>query len=471
VSPFASAVLATIRQRALLPRGGPVVCGVSGGADSIALLRVLLDLAGELRLAVTAAHLDHALRPDSADDEAFVREWAVRWNVPLVTERLDWDARGGAPAANREAAARDARYGFLLRVARERGAVPAVGHHATDRLETFLAQLLRGAGPRGLSLPRARREDGVIRPLFDRTAGEVRDFLRARGIPWREDPTNRDGSNLRARLRSGVLPALRRENPELERTVGRTADLLAAVEAHLEAGAEGARRALERPAPRGEIALDGPGGRPYDAIILATVLRSAVRRLGGNPAEIGFDTIESSVRAWREGRIFAADVPGALRISVRTDGVRIGRSGGSAALPVLRERAVPVPGEVSLPEIGAHLTVEAAAGPPVDPAGTSGPQVAWVDADSLRGELRLRSRRPGDRYRPIGRNGSVKVQDLMVDRKIPRALRGTFPVLFDGGGIVWVAGFRVDARARITEETKRALRLELTGARPFFQET
>lgn len=438
----------------------------------MALLRVLLELKDALGLReVIAAHLDHALRPDSAADVAFVREWAGRWDVPFVTERLDWAARGGVPSSNREAAAREARYDFLLRVASGRGAVPAVGHQATDRLETFLAQLLRGAGPRGLSLPRPRREDGLIRPLLDQTAAEVRTFLAERHIPWREDPTNHDRSNLRGRLRAEVLPLLRRESPELEHTVGRTADVLAAVDAHLEAVAAPLLAQLALPAAPGEIALDGSRGRPYDAIILATVLRSAARRLGGNPAEIGFDTIDSSVRAWREGRRLAVDVAGGLRISVAPDRVSVGRTPPAQPTPSLPDRVVPVPGSLSLPEIGAHLTVVEAAGPPAGPARESGHRIAWVDAESLSGELHLRSRRPGDRYRPLGLEGSAKVQDLLVDRKIPRAIRGVLPVLVDGSGIVWIPGFRVDARARITEETKRVLRLELTGGRPFFEET
>jgi len=469
--PFTSAVLNTIRRRHLLPDGGAVVCGVSGGADSMALLLALLDLRAELDLTVTAAHLDHALRPHSYADTEFVQEWADRWDAPLVTERMDWSARGGAPTANREAVAREVRYEFLLRTAADRSAAVAVGHQATDRLETLLAQLVRGAGPHGLSLPRARRQDGVIRPLFDRTARETRAFLRHRGVPWREDPTNADASNLRARIRADVLPLLRRENPELERTTGRTADLLAAVDDHLETEAAALLPALTRRDDAREITLDGSRGQPYDAVILATVLRSAVCRLGGNPAEIGFESIDRCVRAWREGRPLTVDVPGGFRVAVDAEFVRIARPGGQASTPPLAERELPVPARVSLGPTGVHLTVEEIATPPSDPGGASGCNVAWMDAERLDGGLRLRGRRPGDRYRPLGLDGSVKVQDLMVNRKIPRALRATLPVVTDGYGIVWIPGFRVDERTRITEETKRVIRLELSGPTPWFEES
>lgn len=476
-SPFANTVLATIRRHSLLAPGDAVVCGFSGGADSTGLLRVLLDLGDELPLRLTAAHLDHALRPGSEEDAAFARERAREWNVPFVAERTDWPAPGGAPVANREARAREERYAFLARVAAGRDAVVAVAHTATDRLETLLAQLLRGAGPRGLSLPRARREDGVIRPLLDATAGEVRSYLRGCGIDWREDPTNADGSNLRARLRADVVPLLRRENPEVERAAARTADLLGAIDDHLRTEADALLAAWIRedavPGPVGavsrEMTLDGPLGRPYDPVVLAMVLRSAVHRIGGNPAEIGFESSDRCVRAWRDGGACSVDVPGSLRITVGPDAVRIAprASGFAASLP---ERALPVPGRVSLPGAGAHLTARELP-PPDDPARLSGGRVAWVDAEKVAGGLTIRSRRPGDRYRPIGLGGTAKVQDLMTDRKIARRLRGTVPVISDVQGIVWIPGFRVDERTRITETTRRVIRLELAGEAPFLEES
>jgi hypoxanthine phosphoribosyltransferase len=473
--PFLNTVLDTIRRRELLPRGGAVVCAFSGGADSTALLRALLDLAPELGLAVTAAHLDHALRDGSADDAAWARERAESWNVPFATERVDWATRGGFPESNREARARDERYAFLHRVASAHGATIAVGHHATDRIESLLVQLLRGAGPRGLSLPRARREDGVIRPLFDCSAEAVRAFLRERDIDWREDPTNTDGSNLRGRLRNGVLPLLRRENPELERAAARTADLLAAVDDHLRAEADALLTAWTREdgaaaastTPSGEMTLDRPSGRPYDPVVLATVLRSALRRIGGNPAEIGFESIDRCVRAWRDGDRCTVDVPGGFRVSVEADTVRIAPRASDFAAS-LSERELPVPGRLSLPGPGAHLTARELP-PPADPARVSSGRVAWVDAEKVAGPLTLRGRRPGDRYRPIGLGGAAKVQDLMTDRKIARRLRGTVPIIADGLGIVWIPGFRVDERTRITEETRRVIRLELAGSAPFLR--
>lgn len=474
-SQLVGAVLSTVRREDLIPRGARVVCGFSGGPDSTALLRALLDGAAELDCRVTAAHLDHALRPGSTADAEACRAVAAEWGVDYRTGRVDWESQGGFPAANREARAREVRYRFLHRVAAETGAARiAVGHTADDRAETFLAQLVRGAGVRGLSLPRYLREDGVIRPLLDCSREDVLAFLAERGLRWREDPTNADGSNLRSRLRRDVLPALVRENPELLRSVGRTATQLADVEELLEAEAAAAAAALEIPGAPGEFCLDGPAGRTYHRIVLSCLLRKAARRLGQGETA-GFDPLERCVSAWKRAERLIVDVPGGVRIAVEPDRVSLTRTGGAGPGP--REREVPVPGRVLWSETepaaergAVELTVQAVE-PPADPRGASGPWRAWIDADTVVSPLRVRGRRPGDRYRPLGLRGSVKVQDLFVDGKVPRPWRDALPLVVDGQGILWVPGFRVDHRGRITEKTRTALRLEITGHLPRVRES
>ena len=470
---FRKAVLELVRRESLLPAGGRVVVGVSGGPDSMALLRVLLDLRGELGIVVAAAHLDHATRPGSAEDARFVREWANRWSVDLVAERLEpgrGREAGSGGAATSEAALREARYEFLLRVARARDAIVAVGHHAEDRLETFLAQLIRGAGPRGLSLPRARREDGVVRPLLERSRAEILAFLEASEVPWRCDPTNDDGGNLRSRLRGEVVPLLRRENPRIADVVGRTASLMAAVDDLLTGEAARALDRLLRHEAPGELVLDGPSGRAYHPLVLSALLRESVRRLGGDPGVAGFDPFDRLVRAWGEGASCALDSPGGFRVEVGPSSVAVTRSGASPGSPV--ERILPVPGEITWPGghpespgSRVHLTASAV-DPPPDPRSRSGPGRAWLDADRVVGELRVRGRRAGDRYRPLGGSGSTKVQDLLVDRKVPRPWRDRVPLVVDAAGILWIPGFRIDDRARITGRTTRALCLSADDPSP-----
>ncbi len=469
--PFPAAVRETIRRERLVPAPAAaaapavVLAAVSGGPDSMALLRVLLDLREELGIEVIAAHWDHAVRAASAEDAGFVRDWAERWGVELVEGRRD-----GAEGAVSEADLRDARYAFLLGIAAERGAIVAVGHHADDRLETFLAQLIRGAGPRGLSLPRPCREDGVIRPLFDCSRNEILDWLRAQDIPWRSDPSNEDGSNLRSRLRHEVVPLLHRENPEVATAVGRTATLMAAVDDYLAQEAATALDSLLLVDGPEELVLDGPSGRAYHPLVLSTLVREAARRLGFDPATVGFDPLDRLVRAWKEGGRCALEPLGGLRVEVDSSTVVVTRSDRpEAGLP---ERELPVPGELvwpgGHPESAAaetHLTVTVVE-PPADPRAVSGPATAWLDAARVQGSLRVRTRRPGDRYRPLGAPGSVKVQDLFVDRKVARIWRDRVPLIVDSEGILWIPGFRLDERVRVTDRTRTALCLEVAPRPP-----
>jgi tRNA(Ile)-lysidine synthase len=454
-----------IRRDDLIPRDATVVVGFSGGPDSTALLAVLRDLAPELGATILAAHVDHALREDSALDAAWTREHAAEWGIPYVAHRIDW-APGGVPRANIEARAREARYDFLRRVAAERSAIVAVGHHADDRVETVLAQWIRGAGPRGLSAPRARREDGVVRPLLGATRDEILAFLRSRDIPFLADPTNADGSNLRARLRRDVVPALRRESPDLARVIGRSAALFADVDDFIERESAAAARVLVVCEGPREIVLDGPAGRLYHRVVLSTVLRNAIRRQCAS-AEAGYDPLERLVRAWQVGGREAIDLCGGVRVSVGRERVVVASS--RERPPVLSECRLHVPGVVTLEPLGAVLRVDEFTSAPRETEESDG-AIAWLDAGSIRPPLRVRARRPGDRYRPAGLGGSAKIQDLLVDRKVPRHVRDTVPLVVDAEGIVWVVGFRVDERARISERTGARLRLRVTGDLPWTME-
>jgi tRNA(Ile)-lysidine synthase len=478
---FAEAVLETIEREKLLRRGEQVVVGFSGGADSVALLSVLAELRGTFGLEVLAAHLDHALRPESAADAEFASDLAARLRVPLRTERVTWDARGGLPATNLEARAREIRYEFLHRCARDVAAAQggaaaiAVGHHADDRLETLLVQLIRGAGPRGLSRPRYKREDGVVRPLLDRTRAEILAYLEERDLPHREDPTNDDGSNLRSRVRRDVVPLLARENPDIARTVGRTARLLADFDEGLTDLARTALADLILEEGTREIALDAARGRPYHPFILSMLLREALQRVRGDLSDIGYAPIAQSVRALREGSKSVIDLPGAVRITVTGDRVRVARTDAPPA--EVRNLELPVPGRIvwadpspGTTDLPTHLRSELVVPPPARPEELSGNAVAWLDADRVAYPLRVRTREAGDRYRPLGLGGSAKLQDLLVDRKVRRERRDALPVLVDSEGILWVPGLRIAERARISGKTRRALRVEATGPAPSTEE-
>ncbi len=225
-------VEAAIRRHDLLRPGQHVLVGVSGGADSIALLAALHELAPAWKLRLTAAHLNHGIRGKAADADArFVKAFARRLGVGYIEGRANTPRLARRQGASLEMAGRDARYAFFTRAARRRRCdAVATAHTADDQAETVLMQLARGAGAQGLAgIPVAGRRDGlpVVRPLRDLSRANILRYLRERGLTWREDATNADRVHLRNRVRHEVLPFLEQAlNPRVRRALARAAEIL-----------------------------------------------------------------------------------------------------------------------------------------------------------------------------------------------------------------------------------------------------
>jgi tRNA(Ile)-lysidine synthase len=224
-----AAVRRALERFSLPARGQTVLAALSGGADSVALLDALVSLSREAGFVVEAAHLDHGLRPGSAEDAAFCGALSAELGVRLVSGCADVAARARQDRQGVEAAARAARYEFLRRVKGEIGAVAiAVAHTRDDQAETFLMRLLRGSGSVGLAAMRASSGD-VIRPLLAVSRHEVLRHLAARGLPHREDESNRDLRYTRNRVRHELIPYLEHAfNPRVRAALARAAELVAA---------------------------------------------------------------------------------------------------------------------------------------------------------------------------------------------------------------------------------------------------
>jgi tRNA(Ile)-lysidine synthase len=402
-----AAVLAFVREHDLLPPG-PVVVAVSGGADSTALLLLLSSLAPQLGLDLHVAHFDHRLRPRaSAKDAQYVADLAQRHGATIRIGRAD-------TAPKSEDDARELRYAFLRRAAREvRATRIATGHTRDDQAETVLLHATRGSGLAGLAGMRPQR-DGIVRPLLVIGRDETESVCTEAGISPREDRTNADLRYARNRIRHKVLPELERVNPQARAALARLADAAATV---ADARSHAAERTLDAATTGEGIALDG-----LDAALRDEALALAWSRATSRTLAARHRAALATLAAAREGSA-SLDLPG-------------GRAIREYGMLRIEHPAAPRMGR---PEDARLLRL--VWGHPVDWAGWTitlgdhAPAGARLRAPApTHGDLVIRGRRPGDRL--AGRL-RIKVQDLFTDAKVPVRARASHPLVATGSGEVW----------------------------------
>lgn len=429
---------------ALWPSGARIVVGLSGGSDSVALLLVLRELEAAGGVAVAgAAHLNHQLRADADADEAFCRALCERLGVAFVAGREPVRAIAAAGRVSIEVAARRTRYAFLERARLDLQAdLVAVAHTADDQAETVLLRLLRGAGTHGLRGVLRRRE-AVIRPLLSCTRAELRVWLGARGQAWREDASNADLAVPRNRIRHELLPLLAAHyQPAVIRVLARTAEVADAEDVLLEQFTVAALARVVAPVAGG-VRLDRTRLAALPLALARRVARRALTAAGLRRAPDLAD-VDLVLAVCRRSGPPAADVAGLRVERFSRDAVLLIRT----ATPAVRlaERVLPVPGVVELPELGPGCRLRAQQPIIEGDRARAGLQVSV--RGTVAAPLVVRGRRPGDRIRPVGLGGTKKLQDLLVDHKVPRAERDRVPVVTDAlGRLVWVAGHAADADA------------------------
>ena len=438
-------VRAFVTHESLWSRDTRLVAAVSGGSDSVALAHLLAALTrvGHGRL-VGLVHVHHGIRGAAADaDAAFAEALGARLGVPVMTRRVDVPARARAEGWSLEAAGREVRLTCYAEALHEFGAGRvALGHTRGDQAETVLLRLARGTGPRGLAAM-APLNGWRVRPLLEVDRDELQAWLRSLGESWCEDATNADLRVPRNRVRAEVLPALRAVNPKADQAVARLARLQAADAALLESMANDAwARTVTIDA--GAVRLSWPALSALPRALATRVARRALQSVGlrGDERETGL------LLAGRQSRHFHG-------VTVQRLGpdVVLRKSAAPSRVVVVSQGMaplhLPVPGAVTLELSGVQLTAD---GPhPVGDVVMTDPTRVCVCADAAARGLLVRRWRAGDRIQPLGLPGHRKLQDVFVDRKVPRDERPLVPlVCAHDGTVLWVAGHVLSERARVT---------------------
>ena len=442
-----------IRRHSLLEPGEGLVAAVSGGADSLCLLDVLK----ELGYPVVVAHLDHGLRPESVQEAQLVAQVAQAMGLPLELER---QVIGHGPGL--EARARGARYAFLGRVAAHRGLnVVATGHTADDQAETVLMHLLRGTGPRGLAgmrpaskLPHWKGEAPLrlIRPLLEVRRSETEARCRTRGWAYITDPSNRDLRFLRNRIRHEVLPRLECINPRLvqgltrlARLAAEQADLMSELVDELEAALVTRQGGLVRVQREGLLA--------QPAALQRELVRRLAVQIAGHEGRVGFPLVERVLELARGQHGSAWHTLGAGMEAALDGPWLLMRPEGAAAppdsypqVPDAARRLIPLDGRLRLQGrwwLESQLIARPPGAPQVEPTR------ALLALPGPEARLWLRPPQPGDRMRPLGFQGRIKLSDLFINEKIPQWARAGWPVVECQGEILWLPGLRVAEAARL----------------------
>jgi tRNA(Ile)-lysidine synthase len=438
--------------------GMRVAVGLSGGADSVALLCALAHRSGELGLVVQAAHLHHGLRGDEADgDLKFCRDLAARLQIPFHESRVDTAAEAcanpatGKPAESIEEAARRLRYAWFRTLLAEAPLdAVATAHTLDDQAETVLAKFLRGAWTEGLAgiSPKLESSEGVIfRPLLQTTRSEIEAYLSAIGQPWREDSSNRQLSFTRNRIRHELLPQLELWNPQLRTHLANMATLACDEEAWWQAE-------LDRLAPqlilRGRPVRGGGRATSEDVALDCTrlaalapamqrrLLRRAAAELGGEPDFAATQALlnlalrsHASQRLELANGLTAERTPREIRLSLGS-----GPKSKSVQTPEVLE--VPVPGQIDAPSFGLSLKID------LDGVKSlSGPATAT-----------LRNWRPGDRVRLRYSSGPRKVKEVLEHLRVTGSDRTLWPILEFEGRLIWMQGVELEPEPGLTISAK-----------------
>lgn len=420
--------------------GDGILAAVSGGADSMALLHLLHTLG----YAVCAGHVEHGLRAqDSVDDMRFVMDWCRKNGVRCLVRRVDAAALKGKGIST-EAAAREARYRALNEMKAEAEVKwIAVAHHEDDQAETLLLHILRGSGHGGLGGMRMRSGD-VIRPMLRTAKAEILRYCRAQDIEYRQDATNDDCAFTRNRIRHELIPYLeKRFNPSFTAAASRLCLLAAMDEDYLDAEAQ---RAFVRCVSLQDGArIDLAQWKELPDALRYRTAHKALCACVGEEA-VAYAHVQSLCALSEAGTGAGVDLPGGWLARQGYGAIHIAKT--KTRRPYCQD--VLVGGETCTPYGVLYTRVLERKTLP------EGPYAQYFDADAFPADACLRTRREGDRMRPLGLGGEKKLQDIFVDAKVPRHLRDTWP-LVAADAVLWVVGVRRSESAKVKEETSRFL--------------
>lgn len=455
-----------IERHKMIQPGDKVVVGLSGGADSVALLHVLKELQDSMHFELYAAHVNHGLRGQAAvEDAEFARNLCQEWSVPFYLKEADVRSLAKALNQTEEEAGRLVRYGFFSEVMEKiNGNRIATAHHKNDQAETILHNIIRGSGMAGLTGIRPVRDGVIIRPLLDVSRREIEDYLKEKGLNWRLDTTNLDSAYTRNRIRNRLLPYLARDyNPEIVDSLARLGHILRDEDSFLNELCYNLYTEIVS-FGSGQVELDLRKLSRCHPALQRRLIRMALADARGDLDGVGHTHVEAVIDLAGNGQTGShTTIPAGslnktrIQVLVRYGYLIFREEGAGSSTPAFDEY-LPVPGRIFLEDL--NLSIRSAVWDKSKGFSFS-PRCIYIDRDKVKGRLSVRQRREGDRFRPLGMEGSKKLKDYFIDKKIPREKRSRIPLLVDEENIIWVVGYQMNHDYRITDSTKNVIKISV----------
>ncbi len=449
----------TISRYGMTEPGERVIVAVSGGPDSVCLLDILNELSGELKISLVAAHYNHGLRNGEDEFETgLVRGMAESMGIPFEAEKSAFLSKEDASI---EEKAREARYAFLQKVmGRYRACKIAMGHNLNDQAETVLMRMIRGSGPSGLAGIPPVRDKGIIRPLINIKREEIMAYVSARRLSYALDSSNSDTRYLRNRIRLELLPLMQDYQPRIIEHLGRLSDILKEEEDFLELmAAEWVDKESQKDSA-GNIFVPVSSLEKLHTALKNRVIRLLLKNRVKNLRRIDSDHIRSiSDLIGSRNPQAALNLPVSLIVRKVYDRL-IFSLGKEQPIPDF-SYSVPGPGTVYLEALDRTIRIEEIDGG-MDPCSGSNEISACLDADMIQFPLFVRNFRPGDRFIPLGMKGHRKIKDFFIDLKVPSEIRVLTPILTSQDNIVWICGYRIDERYKVTDKTSKIFKITLS---------
>ncbi len=447
-------VVEAIKKYSLLEKGDKVVVACSGGADSVCLVHVMCGLKKEWDFQIFIAHYNHKLRSEAEQDEEFVRELASKYSLPFFSESGDIRDYAKKHRMNLEEAGRKKRYEFLEEVAEELDpAKIATGHTLSDQVETVLMRIFRGTGSHGLGGIRPKIKGNIVRPLLLARREEIVEFLKKEGWKYRVDESNFDTRFFRNKIRHRLIPYLKNNyDPNIVSSLSRLASILQKEDSLLQEISK-KKAGLAEVLAEGQNQLDLDYLHTLPKALQRRVVREYFSKIRGDLRGISFKDIDSVIDLKR-GKEFHLE----KGLVLKNEGglIKIEKKSQKPEYEYVWRGEKPLwIKETGLIVTGMRINQDSFLNNFDDR------KKAFLDISKLKFPLRIRNRRHGDRYRPLGSPGSQKLKELMRAKKIPLSSRNKYPVFLSGDEIVWVLGLPVSEHHKVKKSTEKIFKIEI----------